>query len=267
MSFGPSQYRSGGTRGGQDQFKWDDVKSDKHRENYLGHSVQAPVGRWQKNKDLTWYTKSNVRTSRSSSGAGAAASHSETSQIQAEIQAAKRRDEQLLNEALGIVPKGSFFPHDDAYGPNTTGPTTILDAMEMKQLLQKGTTEREMEDIERIEGLGAAPAHSHEHIPKSSLAEKYQQRLELEHHQLGADDGNVVHAGKRKRHDDSNERKSHRPEELTRMYRTSDYSRGEDDKVKKQLKKRLKKEKKKQKKKQKKSDRKESRRLDRESRA
>jgi hypothetical protein len=29
----------GGTRGGQDQFKWDDVKLDKHRENYLGHSV------------------------------------------------------------------------------------------------------------------------------------------------------------------------------------------------------------------------------------
>ena len=31
----------GGTRGGQDQFKWDDVKLDKDRENYLGHSLQA----------------------------------------------------------------------------------------------------------------------------------------------------------------------------------------------------------------------------------
>ena len=26
----------GGVRGGQDQFSWDDVKMDKHRENYLG---------------------------------------------------------------------------------------------------------------------------------------------------------------------------------------------------------------------------------------
>ncbi|KAK6144229.1 hypothetical protein DH2020_021049 [Rehmannia glutinosa] len=38
----------GGVRGGRDQFSWDDVKVDKHRENYLGHSIKAPVGRWQK---------------------------------------------------------------------------------------------------------------------------------------------------------------------------------------------------------------------------
>jgi len=38
----------GGTRGGADQFSWENVKADKDREYYLGHSVKALTGRWQK---------------------------------------------------------------------------------------------------------------------------------------------------------------------------------------------------------------------------
>uniref|UniRef100_A0A2K6QPN8 Chromosome 1 open reading frame 35 n=1 Tax=Rhinopithecus roxellana TaxID=61622 RepID=A0A2K6QPN8_RHIRO len=37
--FGSSR---GGVRGGQDQFNWEDVKTDKQRENYLGNSLMAP---------------------------------------------------------------------------------------------------------------------------------------------------------------------------------------------------------------------------------
>jgi hypothetical protein len=34
------------------QFTWEAVKDDKFRENYLGHSLMAPVGRWQQGNCL-----------------------------------------------------------------------------------------------------------------------------------------------------------------------------------------------------------------------
>ncbi|KAF9179663.1 hypothetical protein BGZ51_006757 [Haplosporangium sp. Z 767] len=86
----------GGTRGGQDQFKWEDVKEDKHRENYLGNSLLAPVGRWQKGRDLTWYAK-------------AGDSDSNLASIQAkknaEIQSIKDAEAEAMAEALGYKTK------------------------------------------------------------------------------------------------------------------------------------------------------------------
>eukprot|EP00871_Galdieria_phlegrea_P000853 jgi/Galph1/1769/GphlegSOOS_G436.1 len=57
--------RREGNRGGRDQFSWEQVKEDKYRENYLGHSLHAPVGLSAKNKDFNWFVKPKQKTNTS----------------------------------------------------------------------------------------------------------------------------------------------------------------------------------------------------------
>ncbi|KAI0442601.1 hypothetical protein F4803DRAFT_518434 [Xylaria telfairii] len=91
-----SSIRKTGSRGGVN-FNWEDVTSSAHRENYLGHSLKAPVGRWQKGRDLSWYAK-----------ADAADSPNETIEEKAarerkeELKAIKEAEEDALARALGL---------------------------------------------------------------------------------------------------------------------------------------------------------------------
>lgn len=95
-----SSIRKEGSRGGVD-FKWSDVESSSRRENYLGHSLMAPVGRWQKNRDLNWYAK----------GDDAATKDGETEEEKKqrlrkeEIKAIKEAEEDALARALGLPVK------------------------------------------------------------------------------------------------------------------------------------------------------------------
>ncbi|KAH9993525.1 kinase phosphorylation protein-domain-containing protein [Russula vinacea] len=79
----------GGTRGGQAEFKWSDVSADKDRENYLGHSINAPTGRWQKNKDVHWYNRDQK------------SSEEERAE---EIRKVKEAEAEALSVALGFGP-------------------------------------------------------------------------------------------------------------------------------------------------------------------
>lgn len=105
-----SSIRKEGSRGGVN-FSWSDVTTSQHRENYLGHSLMAPVGRWQKGKDLTWYAK----------GGSKSHDHDETKEQklarerEEEIRRIKDAEEDALAKALGLPVKER----------NTTGSNSI----------------------------------------------------------------------------------------------------------------------------------------------
>lgn len=125
----------GGVRGGRDQFSWDDVKVDKHRENYLGHSLKAPVGRWQKGKDLHWYSRDKKAESLNLEAA------------KEEIRRIKEEEEQAMREALGLAPKRSSRPQGNK-----------LDKHEFSELVKRGSTAEDLgaghAEAAQVQGLG-----------------------------------------------------------------------------------------------------------------
>ncbi|KAI0540171.1 kinase phosphorylation protein-domain-containing protein [Xylaria digitata] len=231
-----SSIRKTGSRGGVN-FNWEDVTTSAHRENYLGHSLKAPVGRWQKGRDLTWYAKADAADSSSNETAEEKAAR----ERREELKKIKEAEEDALARALGlpVAPRnvtganavdvsGSRVPPQN--GPTAETEEPQLDENRPRAAKHHGNSERRHRPRRRSRSRSRDPdRRGHRHRDHDRDRDRDQNRRRDRspggryetHHPQQADyrDGRRGHHRQRNY---SRERETHGPGQLRR----SDGSRG-----------------------------------------
>ncbi len=76
------------------------AQTDKNRETYLGHSLNAPVGRWQQGRDINWYNKEKPAAADEDNAVAAAGADAQLEKRRRELEELKRSEEEALAAAL-----------------------------------------------------------------------------------------------------------------------------------------------------------------------
>ena len=172
VMFGNTHYRSGGTRGGAAEFKWENVRGDS---SFLGACVNAPrQGRRDNDRDWFWYTKQTDTMGR---GLGKDAERAKALR-RLEILDRQRADADLLADALGETAESKRAKID-------------VEMAQLKQFLERGNTIRDDTEGARIAGLGAAPSKRHDHVVKDAKVQQEvdrQEKMRKEKHLIARDD-------------------------------------------------------------------------------
>lgn len=123
---------------------------DKDREFYLGHSIKAPVGRWQNGKDLTWYNKDK----------GDDADERERVRLE-ELKKVKEAEEDALAEALCVPylcrthPPSLLTPR--THVPQRLRPDPAPSPLSLDLSLRRGTPRPEPSHPRQGASQGRAP--------------------------------------------------------------------------------------------------------------
>lgn len=193
--------RKEGSRGGRAEFQWSDVQNSSHREHYLGHSLMAPVGRWAKGRDLSWYAKADGATGDDEDPATRAARERKE-----EILRVKQAEEDALARALGLP----VAPRSDANAE------PVSNKREVDKVLQESAENDEPTTSGRGIGYGRNAAGAGDDVLEEKIegnAEGQDKELQYalkEYQRRHKDSG---------RHDRDKDRHSHRPREEHRHRR------------------------------------------------
>jgi hypothetical protein len=181
----------GGTRGGADQFNWDDVKTDKHRENYIGHTVNAIVGKDAGN--AFWYM--NEKASKQGDEA-----LDESAQLREEKRLFKESEDAMRRELLGLPPLPAAKPEGESSSSDDSSDSSDSSSRKKKKKEKKKKKKKEKKKRKKEKKKEKKKRKRDQETETKTETEK---ETEKEKSSSSSSSSTDAHRDKRSKHSDS----------------------------------------------------------------